>query len=45
MRNRVEELERENFGHAKQNFVLNQELDYESIKNDQIYKKTEKMQV
>ena len=42
-RERLGNSEKENVDQAKQIFVLNQELDYESIKNDQIVRKTDRI--
>lgn len=42
-RDRIIELEKENIERSKENYILNSELDYESIKNDQIQKRTEKI--
>ena len=42
-RDRIAATEKESLDQAKQIYVLNQELDYESIKNDQISKRTDRI--
>jgi len=42
-RERIAHAEKVNVEQAKQIFVLNQELDYESIKNDQITRRTDRI--
>ena len=43
-RERIIELEKENIERSKENYILNSELDYENIKNNQIQKRTERIQ-
>ena len=43
-RDRIIELEKENIERSKENYILNSELDYENIKNNQIQKRTERIQ-
>jgi len=35
------ELEKENIQHSKENYILTSELDYESVKNCQIQKRSD----